>query len=132
MANAIRELYKFDVMHRDLKPQNVLITQKAGNKILKLCDFGMARYLQKKQQFGYNDPLEYDEIESYVGTPLYKAPEIEKKIPYDFRADLWCLGLILLEMLTEPLRKQKGYGSKKMLFHAFSSGKIELNKEFGL
>jgi len=61
----------------------------------------MARYLDKKQQLYLEDEVKYNDLESFVGSPLYMAPEIKENRPYDFKADLWSLGIILLEMLTE-------------------------------
>ena len=84
-----------------MKPQNILLTDKGPNPTLKLCDFGMARYLDKKQQLYLEDEVKYNDLESFVGSPLYMAPEIKENRPYDFKADLWSLGIILLEMLTE-------------------------------
>ena len=43
MGSALQHLFKLDIMHRDLKPQNVLLHKKNGKLILKLADFGLAK-----------------------------------------------------------------------------------------
>jgi fused-like protein len=55
--------------------------------VIKLCDFGFARSIDSKQM-----------ITSIKGTPLYMAPELLKEYPYNQKADLWSLGVILYEL----------------------------------
>ncbi len=57
--------------------------------IIKLCDFGFARSIDSKQM-----------ITSIKGTPLYMAPELLKNYPYNHKADLWSLGVILYELFV--------------------------------
>jgi serine/threonine protein kinase len=58
---------------------------------LKICDFGLARYINKSEEF--------ENLHSVVGTKIYMAPEILNGAGYTMKADLWALGLILLDML---------------------------------
>lgn len=74
-------------MHRDLKPQNILINE-AG--IIKICDFGFARKMSAATVCLY----------SMKGTPLYIAPEIIQDKPYGPKIDVWSLGIILYELFT--------------------------------
>lgn len=82
---ALHYLHGQRVLHRDLKPQNVLIEKSSGRA--KLADFGFARNL------GLNTFV----LTSIKGTPLYMAPELIEEKPYDFKADLWSAGGILYE-----------------------------------
>jgi len=71
------------VIHRDLKPGNILINE---NCDLKICDFGLAR-LQEPQMTGY------------VSTRYYRAPEIMLSWQrYGHKVDLWSVGCIVAEM----------------------------------
>jgi serine/threonine protein kinase len=79
-------LYSNNLIHRDLKPHNILIT---SNNILKICDFGFVKES--------NQNMLYDTL---CGSPIYMAPEILKYKKYDSKVDLWSMGIILFEILT--------------------------------
>ncbi|XP_059810045.1 serine/threonine-protein kinase 36 isoform X3 [Hypanus sabinus] len=87
LVSALYYLHSHRVLHRDLKPQNVLIG-KGG--ILKLCDFGFARAMSQQTLV----------LTSIKGTPLYMSPELVEERPYDHTADLWSLGCILYELFV--------------------------------
>ena len=74
------------IIHRDIKPENVLIDK---DGIAKLTDFGWSNYVDSK------------EIRStYCGTPVYLAPEMITEIGHDEHLDIWCIGVLLFELLT--------------------------------
>ncbi|CAF1562613.1 unnamed protein product [Rotaria sp. Silwood1] len=85
LVSALYYLHSHRVLHRDMKPQNILIFP--GGKV-KLCDFGFAR----------NMTMETMVLTSIKGTPLYMCPELVDEKPYDHSADLWALGCILYEV----------------------------------
>lgn len=85
LKSAFKELYDENILHRDLKPTNILF----HNGIIKLADFGFCKELLK----------ENDMTQTMVGSPIYMAPEVLKGLIYDIRADIWSLGVILYEML---------------------------------
>ncbi|XP_014293847.1 serine/threonine-protein kinase fused isoform X2 [Halyomorpha halys] len=87
LVSALYYLHSNRVLHRDLKPQNVLLSEKG---VAKLCDFGFAR----------NMSLGTHVLTSIKGTPLYMAPELMEGNPYDHNADLWSLGCITYEMVV--------------------------------
>ncbi|QQP42470.1 Uncharacterized protein FKW44_017153, partial [Caligus rogercresseyi] len=86
LISACCYLHSHRVLHRDIKPQNVLLSETGTAK---LCDFGFARNL------GLNTFV----LTSIKGTPLYMAPELIEERPYDASADLWSVGCILYELL---------------------------------
>ena len=74
------------IIHRDIKPENVLL---GDGLVAKLTDFGWSNYMQE------------DEKRTTVcGTPIYLAPEIMEEKPHDEAVDLWCIGVLLFELVT--------------------------------
>lgn len=70
LAAGLRELWTNHLVHRDLKPQNLLLSEQGPNAVLKIADFGFARALQP-----------HNLAETLCGSPLYMAPEI-LQVPY--------------------------------------------------
>ncbi|EAX97236.1 CAMK family protein kinase [Trichomonas vaginalis G3] len=85
LVSALLYLHQQRIIHRDIKPQNVLISL---NNTVKLCDFGFARALS-------NTTLVLNSIK---GTPLYMAPELVQEQQYNEKVDIWSLGAILYEL----------------------------------
>lgn len=90
LLHSLQFLHNRSVIHRDLKSQNVFLTEHGQ---VKLGDFGIARVLQGS-----------DLARSNVGTPYYLAPEVCLGAGYDTKADVWSLGCVLYEltMLRRP------------------------------
>ena len=82
------EAHRLGVVHRDLKPQNIMIDREGNAKIM---DFGIARSLHTKGVTGTG---------VIIGTPEYMAPEQAEGRDVDQRADIYALGAILFEMVT--------------------------------
>lgn len=79
-------LRKCNILHADLKPDNVLVNE--ARNMLKICDLGSAA-----------DASEND-ITPYLVSRFYRAPEIILGIPYDFAIDMWSTGCTLFELYT--------------------------------
>eukprot|EP00347_Sterkiella_histriomuscorum_P013402 403364843 len=90
IGQALKYLYQNSIVHRDLKLQNILLSDKTFDAVIKLADFGLARQYQTKE----------DLFETTCGTPIYMAPEIQKGDSYDEKADLWSVGVILFELIA--------------------------------
>ncbi|CAA9987975.1 serine/threonine protein kinase, putative [Plasmodium knowlesi strain H] len=98
IADALSYLHKFNIIHRDLKPDNILLhhtDEYQGDHIykygvIKIADFGFSCQLKNKRQ----------KRSTFCGTVDYMPPEIINQIPYDCNVDLWCLGIVIFELLV--------------------------------
>eukprot|EP00727_Mastigamoeba_balamuthi_P003210 m51a1_g12887 putative tpa: protein kinase superfamily protein (595) ;mRNA; r:512-3177 len=89
LAEGLRYLHQQGVVHRDLKPHNLLLSDRGASAVLKIADFGFARVLNPEAL-----------ADTVCGSPLYMAPEILFSHKYTDKADLWSTGAVLHEMLT--------------------------------
>ena len=87
LVQSLHYLHSHRIIHRDMKPQNILIS---ANGTVKLCDFGFARAMSSSTIV----------LTSIKGTPLYMAPELVQEMPYNHTADLWSLGVIIYELFV--------------------------------
>jgi len=95
IADALGYAHEQGVIHRDIKPQNILFRQN-GTPVL--TDFGIAKRLNATTQITRTNVS--------VGSPGYMSPEQVNSRPMDFRADLYSLGVVFYEMLTRRLPYQ--------------------------
>lgn len=89
LAAGLQVLQEKNLIHRDLKPQNLLLATNATTPNMKIGDFGFARSLTPQ---GLADTL--------CGSPYYMAPEIIENQKYDAKADLWSVGAILYQLVV--------------------------------
>jgi tetratricopeptide (TPR) repeat protein len=90
LCAALEHAHSYGIIHRDLKPENVIITP---NGTPKLMDFGLARSVASR----------LSEERGISGTVYYMAPELLLGQKFDGRADLYALGAVLYELLTQQL-----------------------------
>ena len=101
---AVESIHKLDCIHRDIKPDNILIDK---NGHIKLSDFGLAKVSDKlydqnsSKDPNYNpDKRTHKKLYSCVGTAYYVAPEVLIKKGYSQEIDWWSVGVIFFEMLV--------------------------------
>lgn len=90
LADALSYIHNLDIIHRDIKPANIMVNNIESNPMnirVKLGDFGLSRTLKNTS----------DDLTRSIGTELYAAPEIENN-NYDFRSDVYSLGLVIIEL----------------------------------
>jgi serine/threonine protein kinase len=88
VCEALQVAHRAGVVHRDIKPQNLMVTPEGT---LKVMDFGVARLAAMTVLTHSGQSL---------GTPLYMAPEIASGLPADIRSDIYSLGIVLYQMLA--------------------------------
>ncbi len=88
VCDGLAEAHRLGVVHRDLKPQNIMLDREGNARIM---DFGIARTFRTKGLTGGN---------VMIGTPEYMSPEQVEGKDIDLRSDIYSLGIILFEMLT--------------------------------
>lgn len=82
-------LHNYGIMHRDLKLENIMMSDTSDQAIVKLVDFGLSKFV------GPNGTA--DEL---YGTLGYVAPEVLKKQAYGFSCDMWGMGCIVYALLS--------------------------------
>lgn len=83
---ALSHLRKHRIIHADIKPDNILISQ--DTRVLKLCDFGTAFTVDEAT------------VIEYLVSRYYRAPEIILGYPYDTQIDMWSTGCTLYELFA--------------------------------
>jgi serine/threonine protein kinase len=106
VADALAAAHAKGFVHRDLKPDNVMLQPKDdGGRLVKVLDFGIARVASDSVVGQGRRTL--TRVGTVIGTPGYMAPEQALGEPVDYRADLYALGLLVHEMVTgEPVYDQ--------------------------
>jgi len=98
VCRAVQHAHQKGVIHRDLKPTNLLVTLHDGEPVAKVIDFGVAKALGQKLT---NKTL-FTRFEQMIGTPAYMSPEQAalSGLDVDTRSDIYSLGVLLYELLT--------------------------------
>lgn len=88
-GDGLKILQSHHIIHRDLKPENILLSGKESDVVLKIADFGLSRRV-----------LPDNYVETVRGSPFYMAPEVLQFQRYDYKVDMWSVGVILFELLN--------------------------------
>lgn len=86
ILKAMRLMKKLDIIHCDMKPENILLNRINKSRIT-IIDFGSACYTDQR-------------VYTYIQSRFYRAPEIMLGIPYTTAIDMWSVGCMLVELMT--------------------------------
>ncbi|XP_072821356.1 serine/threonine-protein kinase 17A [Vicugna pacos] len=89
ILEGVHFLHAHDVIHLDLKPQNILLTSDSPLGDIKIVDFGLSRIMKDSE-----------ELREIMGTPEYVAPEVLSYEPISMATDMWSIGVLTYVMLT--------------------------------
>jgi serine/threonine protein kinase len=107
VCGAVQHAHQKGVIHRDIKPTNVMVTLHDGTPVPKIIDFGIAKATNQR----LTERTLFTEYNQFIGTPAYMSPEQAEMsgLDVDTRSDIYSLGVLLYELLTgtTPLDTQQ-------------------------
>ncbi|HEY5377165.1 MAG TPA: serine/threonine-protein kinase [Polyangiaceae bacterium] len=116
---AIAEGHVRGIVHRDVKPSNLFLTERAdGTPLIKVLDFGIAKTLESDRA---EDFALTNSEDTQLGSPIYMPPEqLRNPRDVDARADIWALGVTLYELISgkQPFRGQSHADLVSQVLHA--------------
>lgn len=92
ILQGVKYLHRFGIVHRDLKLENIMMSNSTDRAIPKIVDFGLSKIIGPNETA--TEPF---------GTLGYVAPEVLKKQPYSFSCDMWSIGCILYALISGSL-----------------------------
>ena len=98
VCNAVQHAHQKGIIHRDIKPTNVMVTRHEGRPFPKVIDFGIAKAINQK----LTEKTLFTRYAHIIGTPAYMSPEQAElsDLDVDTRSDIYSLGVLLYELLT--------------------------------
>lgn len=101
IGDALDVAHSLGVIHRDIKPTNVILAQEENSFTVKVTDFGVAKVIRPDLML---DRPKLTPANALIGSPAYMSPEqMRTGSPMDHRSDLWSLGILVYEALTRRL-----------------------------
>ncbi|MFL5487411.1 MAG: serine/threonine-protein kinase [Gemmatimonadaceae bacterium] len=119
VCEALAQAHAAGIVHRDIKPSNVFLHGTNGDEVVKVIDFGIAKLTDASEVPG----AEATTLSGvFLGTPAYMAPERVFDLPYDGRADVYSVGVMIFEMISGrlPFEVTTGGHVSLMRMHALA------------
>ena len=101
VCSALAYSHARGVVHRDIKPGNIMMSSNGADAQVKIADFGIARLENSSMT----------QVGTLIGTPSYMAPEQFRGEPVDARADIWAAGVMLYQLLTGEKPFEGGFSA---------------------
>jgi serine/threonine-protein kinase len=115
VAEALGEAHAKGIVHRDMKPENIMVEERDGQDFVKVLDFGIAKIVSGD---GGKGAPALTAIGQTVGTLEFMSPEQLRGKPLDGRSDIYALGMVAYEMLTGRLPFKKSKSTTEVIqFH---------------
>jgi serine/threonine protein kinase/tetratricopeptide (TPR) repeat protein len=113
VCQAVQHAHQKGVIHRDLKPTNVLVSTHDGRPLTKVIDFGIAKATEAR----LTEKTLFTDFRQLIGTPAYMSPEqADGSLDIDIRSDVYSLGVLLYELLAGA----PPFGSKELRSKGFA------------
>lgn len=93
VVSALRYCHNQGVVHRNLIPENIIFSNTGGNNVIKIVDFQWSKTLDREE-------MDFSLLETMCGKPTFVAPEILSSRCYNYKCDVWSLGVVLFVLLS--------------------------------
>jgi serine/threonine protein kinase len=114
VADALGEAHALGIVHRDMKPENIMVESREGEDHIKVLDFGIAKIAEPTGR----SALALTAVGQTLGTLEFMSPEQLRGQPLDGRSDIYALGILAYEMLTGRLPFDEARGPSDVIqFH---------------
>ena len=117
ICSSLRDAHEQGLVHRDLKPGNVMFAPRGGDPFfVKVLDFGLVKVVSGDQK----EAIGLTQSGVMMGSPRYMAPEQVRALPVDHRADIYSFGAVLYHMLTGAPPFAAGTAFEAMTAHVYN------------
>lgn len=128
ITDALGAAHEQSIVHRDIKPGNIIVTNKGQVKIL---DFGLAKSLAFSKGENLGDASDLTREGAMLGTPAYMSPEQARGEPADHRSDIFSFGIVLYELVTgrSPFKCRSQPETMNAVINTPHTPTTEINRE---